>query len=169
MAFGHISAQISRLRRYNHWKNQMIRAARALLASMIALGGLASGGAQIAHAADLVAVQITEPGICGHPRVLGSIDNRFRHQVRHVPNLPQVGILDFYGIRETRYQPQSPDWPIERRYCQATVALSDGHSRSVWYLIERPMGFAGIGSNVEFCVDGFDRWNVYNGRCRVLR
>jgi hypothetical protein len=31
------------------------------------------------------------------------------------------------------------------------------------------MGFAGMGDNVEFCVSGFDRWYVYNGRCRVLR
>ena len=28
--------------------------------------------------------------------------------------------------------------------------------------------FASIGDNVEFCVSGFDRWMVYNGRCRVL-
>jgi hypothetical protein len=25
------------------------------------------------------------------------------------------------------------------------------------------------GSNVEFCVSGFDRWMDYNGVCRVLR
>jgi hypothetical protein len=42
-------------------------------------------------------------------------------------------------------------------------------SRDIWYLIEIPMGFAGVGSNVEFCVAGFDRWNVYGGGCRVLR
>jgi hypothetical protein len=36
-------------------------------------------------------------------------------------------------------------------------------------LIEGRMGFAGIGENVEFCVSGFDRWLVYNGRCRVLQ
>ena len=35
--------------------------------------------------------------------------------------------------------------------------------------IEEGMGFASIGDNVEFCVSGFDRWMVYNGRCRVLR
>ena len=31
------------------------------------------------------------------------------------------------------------------------------------------MGFASIGDGVEFCVSGFDRWNVYNSGCRVLR
>jgi hypothetical protein len=79
------------------------------------------------------------------------------HQVRHVPNLPQVGIMEFYNIRENRFQPESPRWPIERRYCQANVALTDGVSRDIWYLIEERTGFAGLGANVEFCVAGFDR------------
>jgi hypothetical protein len=121
-------------------------------------------------AADLVrGVVVTDPGICGNPKVLGRISARFDHQVRNVPHLPQVAIADFLNVRENRYLPQREDRPIERRYCQAVATLSNGHSRDVWYLIERPMGFAGIGSNVEFCVSGFDRWNVYGGRCRVLR
>ncbi len=143
----------------------MIRFARLLLASMLAL----SGAVVAASAADPVAVRIDEPGICGNEKVLSKITHRFRHQVRNVPRLPQVDIVDFYRISETRYQPSHAERPIDRRYCHATAALSDGHSRDVWYLIERPMGFAGIGSNVEFCVSGFDRWNVYNSRCRVLR
>jgi capsid protein len=49
------------------------------------------------------------------------------------------------------------------------VVQSDGADRDIWYLIEEGMGFASIGDNVEFCVSGFDRWYVYNGRCRVLR
>ena len=142
----------------------MSRFRSLLLALGMTLAGVAS-----APAADLVAVRIDEPGICGHDRVLNRIVDRFAYQVRHVPNLPDVGILDFYQVTEVRYEPQGENRPIERRYCRATVALSDGDSRTVRYLIERPMGFAGIGSNVEFCVAGFDRWYVYNGRCRVLR
>jgi AcrR family transcriptional regulator len=59
--------------------------------------------------------------------------------------------------------------PIERRYCHATARLTDGQDRQIWYLIEYGRGFVGIGDNVEFCVQGFDRWNVYNAACRVLR
>lgn len=143
----------------------MIRFASLLLALTL----LVPAGATTVSAADLIAVHIQEPGICGHDRVLGRIANRFRHQVRHVPNLPQVDIVDFHRISEQRFEPQWAESPIERRYCHATVGLSDGHSRDVWYLIERPLGFAGIGSNVEFCVSGFDRWHVYGGRCRSLR
>ncbi|WP_252913438.1 hypothetical protein [Aliihoeflea aestuarii] len=123
-----------------------------------------------AAAADMVrGVYAADPGVCGNSRVLGSISSKFGYQVRHVPNLPQVGISEFLNIRENRFQPSQPDWPIERRYCQASVYLTDGYTRDVWYLIEHPMGFAGIGSNVEFCVLGFDRWKVYGGNCRVLR
>ena len=119
--------------------------------------------------------------ICASPSVLKRIKKNFRYQVTHVPNLPDVEIADFRRIHEHRYIPsEGLDRPIARRYCGATVELSDGDSREIWYLIEERMGFAtfldGIGmanevrgSNVEFCVAGFDRWNVYNGACRVLR
>jgi hypothetical protein len=136
-----------------------------LIASMIAL----AGGVATASAADPVAVYPTDTGICGDSKVLNTISRRFDHQVRNVPHLPQVAISDFYTVREVRHLPQQEDRPIERLYCQGKVALSNGHNRDVWYLIEWPMGFAGIGGNVEFCVSGFDRWNVYGGRCRVLR
>ena len=143
----------------------MIRFASLVLASMLAL----AGSLTMALAADPVHVRIDEPGICGHDRVMDRISSRFRHQVRHVPHLPQVGIVDFYRVTERRHLPRAEKWPVERRYSHATVALSDGHSRDVWYLIERPLGFVGFGSNVEFCMSGFDRWHVYGGRCRALR
>jgi len=110
-----------------------------------------------------------DAGVCAESWVLNKITSRFRHQVSNVPNLPNVAIVDFQRIHQHRYLPASDEWPIGRRYCGATVALSDGQSRSIWYLIEEGQGFASLGDNVEFCVAGFDRWMVYNGRCRVLR
>ena len=80
-----------------------------------------------------------------------------------MPNLPNVQITDFQHIHEHRYLPAQEDRPIGRRYCGATVILSDGQGRDIWYLIEEGQGFAWIGDNVEFCVSGFDRWYVYNG------
>lgn len=142
----------------------MIRFASLFLAFLLALAGSVS----VASAADPVHVRIDEPGICGNDRVLNRISSGFRHQVNNVPHLPRVSIVDFYDVREKRHEPRASESPVDRRYCHATVALSDGYSRQVWYLIERPMGFAGMGSNVEFCVAGFDRWNVYGGRCRSL-
>lgn len=143
----------------------MVRIARLFLASMLAL----AGGISTAMAADPVAVRFDDSGVCASDKVLGQISNRFAYQVRNVPHLPQVAIADFHTIREVRHLPRNAEHPIERLYCQARVALTDGHDRDVWYLIEWPMGFAGIGGNVEFCVSGFDRWYVYSGRCSTLR
>lgn len=105
---------------------------------------------------------------CNDTGILRKIESRFRHQVRHVPHLPDVEIVDFHGIHEHRYQPWRDDRPIARRYCGATVTLSDHSRRTINYLIEDEMGFASIGDNVEFCVIGFDRWMVYNGHCRLI-
>lgn len=138
----------------------------ALLATATMLSGLSVP--QHARAADFI-LDYAEPGICADQRFLGTIVSRFRHQVTHVPNLPNVDIVEFQRIYEKRYLVPSDYWPIGRRYCGATVILSDGHARPIWFLIEEGMGFAGIGDNVEFCVAGFDRWYVYNGHCRVLR
>lgn len=108
-------------------------------------------------------------GTCSEHGYLARIEHRFRHQVRHVPELPDVAIQSFLNIRETRFEPEDERHPISRQYCEADVLLSDGRSRDIWYLIEGDQGFASIGRNVEFCVAGFDRWHVYDGNCRVLR
>lgn len=110
-----------------------------------------------------------EARFCDDKRVLKTIVARFRHQVRNVPHLPDVDIVDFHRVHQHRNYVAKEKWPIARRYCGATAQLSDGRKREVWYLIEEGMGLASIGDNVEFCVSGFDRWFVYNGRCRVLR
>jgi hypothetical protein len=146
----------------------MSRFAKIALAAMLSLGG-AIGATPSAQAADL-SVYSQDTGVCAETWVLRKITSRFRHQVRNVPNLPDVAITDFYRIHENRYLPSlGEERPIGRRYCGATVALSSGDSRDIWYLIEEGQGLASIGDNVEFCVSGFDRWMVYNGRCRVLR
>ena len=106
---------------------------------------------------------------CEDSGVLARVAKNFRYQVTHVPHLPDVEILRFDKIHQHRFIPRGEKRPIARRYCGATAQLSDGRRRSVWYLIEDRMGFAGVGDGVEFCVSGFDRWHVYNGACRVLR
>lgn len=132
--------------------------------------GLALSHALPVTAADYIEAAPADASICSETRVLSRVTKNFAYQVRHVPNLPQVEIVDYVGPRLTRYEPSTEDSPIERTYCQATALLSDGHSRQVWYLVEGGLGFASIGDNVEFCVAGFDRWYVYNSPyCRVLR
>ena len=136
--------------------------ARLSMAAALAVSSLTAFGA------DPVLIEV-DPGICAEEKFLGKIQKRFRYQVTHVPGLPDVAIEHFSNIREKRFEPEDERHPISRRYCEADIILSNGHSRDIWYLIETDQGFASIGDNVEFCVDGFDRWHVYNGACRVLR
>jgi capsid protein len=146
----------------------MLRSFRTFLAAMLGMSA-AFAATPAVRAADLAAVYTDYSGVCAENWVLNRITSGFSYQVRHVPNLPNVRIADFHNIYETRYLPAQERRPIGRTYCGAKVALSDGYSRDIWYLIEEGQGYAGLGHNVEFCVDGFDRWFVYNGRCRVLR
>lgn len=122
-----------------------------------------------ASSADLSGGYYVDSSICSEGWVLKRVSDNFRYQVQHVPNLPDVAIVDFRNVQLQRYLGSSETWPVPRTYCEATVTLSDGLSRTAWYFIEEGMGFAGVGSNVEACIDGFDRWNVYDGRCRVAR
>jgi hypothetical protein len=146
----------------------MRRLATLAFTTLVAAGTVIFAGSK-AEAADLTAVYTEDSGACGEAWVLNTISKRFDYQVKHVPNLPDVSITDFRSIHQHRYEPAEEQWPIGRRYCGATVDLSDGRPRDIWYLIEEGQGFASMGDNVEFCVAGFDRWMVYNGRCRVLR
>lgn len=141
----------------------MIRPLSLLAAAFVA------GSAFLAAAGAANAGGDRTPRECEDAGILARISAKFDYQVRHVPNLPDVSIAEFRKVHQHRYLPYREDRPIARRYCGATAVLSDGHKRDVWYLIEDGMGMIGIGDNVEFCVSGFDRWKVYNGRCRVLR
>ncbi|AAN29633.1 MULTISPECIES: phage portal protein [Brucella] len=133
---------------------------------------LALASVPTVQAADYIApapAGVADAGLCNQQSVLRRVVSGFGYQVRHVPNLPKVGITAMSDVRLTRYEPKVSPADIERTYCQATAVLSDGQYRPVWYMVEEGQGFAALGRNVEFCVDGFDRWYVYDGRCRVLR
>jgi hypothetical protein len=145
--------------------------AALLFAGTVSISPIPANAADVGVAQPSYAPQpaYADTGVCSDPSVLRSITGRFRYQVRHVPNLPDVEITDFQNVYLNGYYPAREDHPIGRIYCGATVNLSGAYNRNIWYLIELGQGFASIGDNVEFCVDGFDRWFVYNGLCRVLR
>src|SRR5690242_16644890 len=134
----------------------MTRFARSALAALVALSTpfAAPLGFSQAHAADLSTYTEDDGSVCGEAWVLNRITDRFSYQVHHVPHLPDVAITDFRNIRQHRYEPASEEWPIGRHYCRATVNLSDGRDRSIFYLIEEGQGLAAIGDNVEFCFSG---------------
>ncbi|KPB02426.1 hypothetical protein [Ahrensia marina] len=120
-----------------------------------------------AAAADMVYLE-TQSGDCSDTKVLNTIASRFQIQAREVHHNPDLQISDLNNTYETRFEPEGKS-PFARRYCKGQAYMSDGQSRSVWYLLEYGAGFAGIGKNVEFCISGLDRWNVYGAQCNVLR
>ncbi|MDZ7823361.1 MAG: hypothetical protein U5K75_04495 [Ahrensia sp.] len=128
---------------------------------------------------------------CETPALIKTIQHRFRIQAREVHHRQEWQITGLSHTHQHRYKPQDvhKSRAIARRYCHATAHFNDGTSRKIWYLIEGGMGFAGFGQswlgaqqrvrdglgngsaihNVEFCIDGLDKWNVYNSNCRALR
>lgn len=132
--------------------------------------GLSAGSFSQAQAADYIA---TSPAaispVCQEQSVINRAVAQFDRLVRGVPEMPAVSISAVSNVSATRFDPKTYTSGIERHYCRATAVLSNGENRNMWYMVERTQGFASMGSNVESCVDGFDKWFVYDGRCRVLR
>jgi hypothetical protein len=144
------------------------------LRGVLAAATLVAAPVSVSQAADLVApgpYAAAPDSDCAAPRRLASIERGFRVQAREVHHQPGLEIVSISNISENRYLPIEEDIrAVERLYCKASAAMSDGHTRTLWYLIEYGEGFAGaFGDNVEFCLSGLDRWNVYDGHCRVLR
>ena len=75
-------------------------------------------------------------------------------------------ITGFDRIHEIAFRPWQSD-NIPRRYCSASVLMSDGKVRTVNYAIVEDGGFAGYGQGVEWCVTGLDRNWAYNPMCKA--
>ncbi|MDA4846989.1 hypothetical protein [Hoeflea poritis] len=138
-------------------------ALRIAIAAAIALPGLFAGAVAPAQAFGLHAFKS-----CDSPAVLRTITHRFGIADRNVLHMG-IAIEDYFNIHQNRYTPRTDTEFIERRYCHGQVAMSDGHTRTIWYLIESGQGFAGIGDNVEFCISGLDSWHIYGANCRSVR
>ena len=144
------------------------------LCGVLAATSLFAAALTGSQAADLVApgpYVAAADSDCAAPGRLASIESDFGVQAREVHMRPDLSIVSITDIRENRYLPIQEDIrSVERLYCTANAAMSDGQTRTLWYLVEYDEGFAGFfGDNVEFCLSGLDRWNVYDGHCRVLR
>lgn len=122
---------------------------------------------------------------CDDPAVLAEVEDQFEYGAPRMLEA-DLEILEFSGMHEKAYfplvrsDPLPPPQPIERRYCEATALISDHVARTVYYVIEHPMGFAGAGGvlgifspvkawRAEGCVVGLDLWHVYGANCQSLR
>ena len=95
-----------------------------------------------------------------HPRQTGYVPADYLEtaEVVHHPKLGRLVKKDVVGKRQ-----------LSQRYCQVRARFSDHHTRTVYYVTETPMGFAGVGHNMTYCVAGLDPWYVHGHNCGALR
>ncbi|MEZ5792802.1 MAG: hypothetical protein R3D34_19105 [Nitratireductor sp.] len=142
--------------------SRMKNAALALILGMSSFSGMTVTPAS----ADIVYRPFQKFPYCEEARVAERIKSRFNWaENKH----------GYYGVAIAGIDRQHERkvvafgmYPIERRYCRARAALSNGHYQTIHYRIEKGMGLAGVGWNVEFCIPGRDRWHVHGGWCRSI-
>lgn len=161
----------------------MVRFAAALIATVLAWQ------VPVVHAADLAAEPVQKAKRCnffnnvwifGDPRDCPNDEDvpactatsvlsaavRFANRAEPVYRVPRVKTLTPIGeLHQPLYNPS----PLVRRYCEASVELDNGDHARAYYFVEEDSGFVGIGWKVFVCIDGYDKWRVYDGRCRTAR
>lgn len=119
----------------------------------------------------LLLLSVASGAFAGTPsceQVTGTVSSRFAQNMRGFLGL-DLSIAEFGFIHQSRLEPRDDTHPVERRYCLAKVATTDGERRRLWYVVEDNWGYAGLGSSVEFCMSGLDPWHVYGAHCKSLR
>lgn len=106
------------------------------------------------------------PG-CDAPEVKNRISKRFdRAEAAYWET--GVRVAEIVGAREAAFRDRVPTFTA-RRYCVATVYLTDGARHELVYWLRSEQGFAGYGWGVAFCLAGRDRHFAYAPDCRMLR
>ncbi|MHA1190570.1 MAG: hypothetical protein ACTSSQ_09005 [Alphaproteobacteria bacterium] len=68
-----------------------------------------------------------------------------------------------------RYNVLNGPTAIRHTHCAATAEMSNGARRKVYYVIAESMGFASIGTGIDFCLPALDPWRVHDSSCRTVR
>jgi len=105
--------------------------------------------------------------LCDEHGPLDRISSRFSSKENHFWN-SDLTIVGFEKIREVAWEPW-PSGTIPRRFCTASVVVSDGKRHQINYSIIEDGGMMGSGYGVEWCVVGLDRNWAYNPSCRWAR
>jgi hypothetical protein len=102
--------------------------------------------------------------LCEEREPLKMIQRRFGTKEGKFWN-SDLKIIGFEKIHEVAWQPWAPG-TIPRRFCGASVLVSDGLWRSMYYSITEDAGMLGVSYGVEFCVVGLDREWSYSPDCK---
>jgi hypothetical protein len=105
--------------------------------------------------------------LCSEHGPLDKIVSRFSSKENRFWN-SDLEIIGFEKIREVAWEPWSSN-TIPRRFCTASVRVSDGKWHQINYSIIEDAGMFGSGYGVEWCVVGLDRNWAYNPSCKFAR
>ena len=94
------------------------------------------------------------------------VDSKYRRYIGR-----DLFLIDIVNPRLTLEMPRDEMHNVGRQFCHARAVMSDGRDRDLWYLLEKPWGFAGMPgtSGLEFCISGLDPWHVYGKNCSTVR
>ncbi|MDQ0316673.1 hypothetical protein [Amorphus orientalis] len=102
---------------------------------------------------------------CGDAKVVNAA-MKFTNGAEPVYRAIRVAAID--QVYERSLEVDNPS-PLARRYCQGRAVLEDGRTATAYIRIEEAGGFVGLGWAVNVCLDGYDKWRVYDGHCRTAR
>lgn len=146
----------------------MTRTLAATLLISLSLAGATAPGAMAADYIGSSQAQSYNAGVCSESSVLGFITSRFAYRDANYLHA-NLSIAEIRNMGQNRQEFRDETHLVEREYCYGTAVMTNGEQRSLYYLIERPWGFAGVGRSIEFCVGGLDPWYVYGAYCASLR
>lgn len=134
----------------------------------IAIGLAALAAAPAAGAGEL---RLPDPNdYCATPKVIENLKRDVDHKFRGYTKT-KLFLLDVIEPTQTYARDRDETHTVGRKWCHAKAHMNDGTVRDMWYLIEKPWGFAGIPvlSSTEFCIAGLDPWKVYGKDCSTIR
>ncbi len=114
---------------------------------------------------------------CGDPAVLAKISSQFAEKESTFWN-SSLTLVEYAHIKPLAWRPWGVD-TIPRRYCTASVVVSNGRRHRIDYSIAEDLdsiaenfgwlGWLGLGWGVNWCVLGLDRNLAYSPSCRMAR
>lgn len=102
---------------------------------------------------------------CTDPKVLTAA-LKFTNKAEPVYRAERVAAID--NVFEEDLDVNNPS-PLARRYCRGRAVLEDGRVTAAFFRLEEQGGFVGLGWSVNVCLEGYDKWRVYDGFCRTAR
>lgn len=103
---------------------------------------------------------------CDDPGVLARIQRKFAHTERLYWH-GEVEIVGFDRVRQAAFRPHGLDL-IPRRYCEALATTTDRRRHRLRYAVIEDAGIIGMGYDVQFCLDGYDRNHTAEAGCARL-